>query len=177
MKTKILLFTISLFFVYSCNNLDNQSNDYIKITDSFYDAIELGQFNKDLAFEITTTYAECGEWGGHTEEIIIQSDDKGIIHGMFYKYRYNCDSIGYYYSKPFDSLTIQTSKEFEIIPMNLKHIKRYSLLMLNKNFNNHHIGHSGYSHSINSINFKLEYFGYGLISEYEKLKQNLGIEQ
>src|SRR5689334_12636288 len=41
-------------------------------------------------------YAECGEWRGHEEKLkIIDSTKKLFI--KYTVYRYNCDSLDYYY--------------------------------------------------------------------------------
>jgi hypothetical protein len=77
---------------------------------AFFDPMELGSTNQTSNLKIEARFDECGEWGGHKEEIIISSDKKENIYATYNIYPFNCDSLDYYYSKrdltPISSTTI-----------------------------------------------------------------------
>lgn len=63
---------------------------------NFFDPIEYG---KDIPgkLSIETRFSECGEWGGHKEEISVYADSNKVFRADYRVYPYNCDSITYYY--------------------------------------------------------------------------------
>lgn len=59
-------------------------------------------FSKDFLtgqtpISIGTEFSDCGEWGGHKENILIKEDEKNILSVYYTVYPFNCDSIDYYY--------------------------------------------------------------------------------
>lgn len=73
----LILFLLFAYTLISCN----QKTDNIAKSKpgSFFDPINLGRFNKADNFTIYTSFTECGEWGGHEEELKIYSDSESIF--------------------------------------------------------------------------------------------------
>lgn len=169
MKIQLITYTLLLLLIVSCNNANQYSDLYEELESD--EVVNLGH----EPFEITVTFDECGEWGGHTEKIIIQTISENNTYGMYYKYRFDCDSIGYYYGLPIDSLPVDVSYRFEIADKQLQAIKLFSLLMLNKCYSEPNFNHYGYVFTIKSSNINLFYDGLSFMDEYVKLKHDLKI--
>jgi hypothetical protein len=60
------------FSVISCHQ--EKHNIAESKSRSFFDPMNLGKFNQTDNFTIHTSFTECGEWGGHEEDIKIYSD-------------------------------------------------------------------------------------------------------
>jgi hypothetical protein len=52
--------------------------------------------NQTGYLSIETRFSECGEWGGHKEQIIIQADSDNSFHANYTVFPYDCDSLPYY---------------------------------------------------------------------------------
>lgn len=63
----------------------------------FFDVLELGACNPEVRVTIETRFTECGEWGGHKENVIIAADSSETIFALFELYPFNCDSLSFYY--------------------------------------------------------------------------------
>ncbi len=67
-------------------------------------------------------YAECGEWGGHQEKLEIIDSTKKLL--LTYKiYRFNCDSLDYYYYN--DNPPLLSSKSKFLEGQDLAEISQY----------------------------------------------------
>jgi hypothetical protein len=106
---------IYLYLFTGCNqNVNAQRGDY----DKFNDLI------KYSGMTLETRYAECGEWGGHQEKLEITDSGKTLF--LTYKvYRFNCDSLDYYYFN--DNPPILSLKYKFLERQDLSEISRYIL--------------------------------------------------
>jgi hypothetical protein len=93
---KIFYLTLSATFtilLLSCNLTLNPKYATTKNRDQpFFDALTLERFNKSNSFMISAGFCECGEWGGHDEEVKIFADSNSILYANHLVYDYNCDS-------------------------------------------------------------------------------------
>jgi hypothetical protein len=99
MKTSfsISMLLIVLLFSFSyCAQKPKQVEHRKKIT--FFDPLELGEFNGTSHLSIEARFNECGEWGGHQETIKVSADKQKIIYGTYKIYPFNCDSLNYYHA-------------------------------------------------------------------------------
>ncbi len=90
----ILLLTL-LFIFSNCGQKAKQGEQRKEVT--FFDPIELGQFNGTSNLSIEAKFSECGEWGGHRETINVNSDKQQILYATYNVYPFNCDSLDYFY--------------------------------------------------------------------------------
>lgn len=87
----------------------------------FFDPMEFGAINNGGKLSIEAEFSECGEWGGHKEQIIVFADSSKKFHANYRVFPYNCDSIPYYFGnknlKPVVSktVTVQEKEKASII--------------------------------------------------------------
>jgi hypothetical protein len=63
---------------------------------SFFDPMEFGAVNNSGRLSIETRFSECGEWGGHKEQITVYADSNKTFHADYRVFPFNCDSLPYY---------------------------------------------------------------------------------
>jgi len=83
-----------MVLLLSCEPKTEQTNKYSEL--SYSDFFLLTQAD---SIYINTRFSECGEWGGHKEEIIINADKDRRLYLHYKTYPYNCDSLKFYYGK------------------------------------------------------------------------------
>ncbi|MEO7922287.1 MAG: hypothetical protein ABIR30_01280 [Chitinophagaceae bacterium] len=98
MKPSISTLTFLVLFPFLFSNCKQEK----KRADSkkeiiFFDPIELGAFNQSSNVSIDARFSECGEWGGHTETIILTADKEQKLYATYKVYPFNCDSLDHYY--------------------------------------------------------------------------------
>jgi len=172
MKIHPLVLLILLIFVISCKNND-KNKDISSTNDSENDSIELPKIKEQLPFTITTIFDDCGEWGGHMEKLILESGTTNEIQGTFIKYKYNCDSLDYYYSLKRDSLPIEFTKKIDFDSFQIKSLEFYFQKFHELRFDKSYYSHSGFVHSLSYDTIHWEYYGYKLIEDYTILKRDL----
>jgi hypothetical protein len=92
----ILILIITFLFIFSnCDQKAKHAEQKKGVT--FFDPIELGEFNGTSNLSIEAKFSECGEWGGHREVIKVNSDKQQILYATYNVYPFNCDSLNYYY--------------------------------------------------------------------------------
>lgn len=182
---KILIFLLPIIFV-SCEK--NEANSDLKYpteilpNDDFYDAVSLGKHNPELYYLIYAHYDECGEWGGHKEEIRIQSDSLGEIYVKYFYFPFSCDSVAYYYDN--DSLIKPSKfKQVKLDKGKIKIIKRYSKDLIQEIQKEKKISHAGKVYGIkyfDEINIHLFESSFSNDAEFEyffkELKKNLEVD-
>lgn len=81
----------------------------------FFDPMEFGTINNGGRLSIEAKFSECGEWGGHKEEIIVFADSSKTFHAGYRVFPYNCDSLPYYIGnknlKPIVSKTVTVQEK------------------------------------------------------------------
>jgi hypothetical protein len=98
MKTSFSISTLLIAFLFTFSNCSQKAKQVEyekKIT--FFDPIELGQFNGTSNLSIEARFSECGEWGGHTETIKVSAYKQKTLYATYKIYPFNCDSLDYYY--------------------------------------------------------------------------------
>lgn len=106
MKLCFFLLLIFCMGVLSCNTQQQGKNNYDELI-SLYDSLTL-----------EARFSECGEWGGHREEILISNwkrDSSTLIHTI---YPYKCDSLDYYYGN--DSLAPASIRQISLLDSSAK---------------------------------------------------------
>ncbi|GEM_PF-2480698 len=93
------------FFFFSCYKkdealvditLNSQEREYINKND-FFEEYKYGDIKPDTIY-LSVIIDDCGEWGGPREffKIYVNKENEFVLH--FDKYKFNCDSISYYYN-------------------------------------------------------------------------------
>lgn len=95
------LYSIFLLIIFSCS----KSKDEVIFEYNFENQENRTQQNKDFSksfnndtLVIKVVLDECGEWGGPEEKIKIFKNKNNEIFLEYSKSKFNCDSIGEYYS-------------------------------------------------------------------------------
>lgn len=185
---KKLISVLSIFFALSsCATLEkgNKSDEKFFPDDRYF-----SEFNDDrLVFEIDARFAECGEWGGHKERMLVTTRKD---NEFYLKYDIWCADC--------DSLVLQTNgtSDYEIPVLSLvdsctiklnsghkKDISEFTQKMVKAKFREVHSGNSGnifeiYKYGIvDSITMKVHVYGYDrkLVSDYLELLDKLDLSQ
>lgn len=103
---------------------------------SFFDPMKFGAINNEMRLSIEARFSECGEWGGHKEEIIVFADSSKTFHADYRVFPYNCDSLPFYIGnknlKPVISKTVTVQqKEKKAI---IAYIQRLTESKINERF-------------------------------------------
>jgi len=172
LKIKFIHFFLFITFVISCKNND-KNKEIPSVNDSENNSIELPKIKKQIPFIITTIFDDCGEWGGHMEKLILESDTINEIQATFIKYKYNCDSIEYYYSLKRDSLPTEFTKKIDFDSIQIKSLEFYFQKFHELRFDKSNYSNAGFVHSLSYDTIRWEYYGYKLIEDYTILKRDL----
>lgn len=181
MKSFTFLLLIAVFL--SCTK--TESNE---IKDVYFFSDEKSK-NLDTRkiLDIEVKFSECGEWGGHDENmsITIQKDENFYLH--YNKYDVDCDnmiivndSMGSYNTpqkKIIDSVTIKMNN------IHKKSILEFSKTLLEAKFREGFPGNSGnrfhlYKYEgLSGSDFEINFYGYDKILQksYTKLIKDLGL--
>lgn len=88
MKEVLLIILILTF--YSCSNsIQKENNETI----FFPDAIPNNKVENEVVLELKSSFMECGEWGGHEENIYIKVNRNKEFNLKYELWCANCDSI------------------------------------------------------------------------------------
>ncbi len=130
----------------ACNQhkVDNEEEKHEP--SAFFDPIELGSINQTSNLKIEARFDECGEWGGHKEEIIISADKKENIYATYNIYPFNCDSLDFYYGKR--DIIPANSKKILLTDKTKKSIVEYIHRLIKSKISERFPGHAGNSFSI-----------------------------
>lgn len=91
MKKILLIILVAIF--YSCDNSNQKEN----IESSFFpDAFPGFGKEEEVVLELKSSFMECGEWGGHDENIYITVNRNNQFNLKYELWCANCDSIVIY---------------------------------------------------------------------------------
>lgn len=76
----------------------NQVNILEVEEEDFFKDYQYGDVKRDTLY-LNITLDDCGEWGGPKENIKIYVDSKDNYQLEYKRFKFNCDSIGYYYNQ------------------------------------------------------------------------------
>jgi hypothetical protein len=62
----------------------------------FFQPNELIEGKSQSILKIEAKFHECGEWGGHKEEITVIADNNYMFYAIYKVYPLNCDSLKHY---------------------------------------------------------------------------------
>ena len=88
---KFLLFYPGFLIAFCSCTHEQSRNTQNKST--YFNSFELGAYNKNVNVRISARFNECGEWGGHKEEIFLTADKSENFFAEYHVFPYNCDSL------------------------------------------------------------------------------------
>ena len=87
---KAIQFFLILLILISCNNSEINSEN---TSEYFYGYFGNSKNNQNEHLTIKTRFDECGEWGGHTEKIIVfNKNDSKKLFAKYEETDYNCSN-------------------------------------------------------------------------------------
>ena len=128
-----LLIIFSSILLISCND---------KLENTFFDEFDLGASGSSNKLIIYARFDECGEWGGHTEDIIITANSDRKFYATFRKTRVDCDKVSLLYGKP-EFHEVELEKTFELTNSHKEAIEKYAKNLVHSKFSERNPGHSG----------------------------------
>ena len=161
MKTNKLIWLCFLFVGKYGVSQDNNIDKF-----SFFN---LGSFGKDTMY-IRTIFTECGEWGGHLEDIKIYFSG-GSCFARYEKYSADCDSMKINNGVPTQIAISKLTKK--IGPFEQLLIRDYIHSLVDQKFSEADFGHA---FIVNEVNFRSELNLYvknwspEVATSYDKLK-------
>lgn len=132
----LILVLISTLLDSSCTNERTES------INKFFDEFDLGAGGSNTKLIIKATFSECGEWGGHNENMEIYAKEDKEFYLDYKKYKVNCDSISMNYGKPsFQKLVLV--KSIKLNQINKKAISNYMQRMIKSKIEERYPGETG----------------------------------
>ncbi|UOK42131.1 MULTISPECIES: hypothetical protein [Flavobacterium] len=160
--SKFIFLTISIIFL-SCQSKIEKNEPSSKIT--FFEENSLGDFNSDLKLILNARFNECGEWGGHEEEMVIYAEPEKGFFLNYKKFKVNCESINDTNIDP--SQNLELSKTIKLNNNNKKSITDYLERILKSKIEENFLGHAGNTFSAIKSDSTL------FIRVYDKKKANI----
>lgn len=164
---KFCQFIFVLIILFSCKEPENMaSND-----DYFFGYIRNSKSNQNNLLTINTRFDECGEWGGHSEKIIIfnKNDNKNL----FAKYEETNSDCTNGNLNP----EIKKISESQLNETQKEEIEDYLKKLIEYKSNSFVTGNSGMSYSVISQDSTFTIYLYNNNSNckdaFKKLKSNL----
>ena len=112
-----------------------------------------GSFGKDTMY-IRTRFAECGEWGGHVEEIKVYIVNKNCF-ASFEQYSADCNSVKNNNGSPIQKLMSKTTQQ----------IGRFEQILIRE-----------YIHSLVDLKFSETDFGHAFIISELKFRSEINLD-
>lgn len=166
MKNFLKLLIITLFIeltLGSCTNTKTLSNDFFPMEGKNLNS------NKVQLLEINVQFSECGEWGGHKENIKIYTKS-GLYYLEYYKYCVDC-SIAMNSTEEVNSKLI-FSKVIELDKSSKIEIIDFSKHLLESKFYEKYSGNSGnYYYLKKHKTMGGHGFDFGVYGYYEKIDE------
>jgi len=111
-----------LLLIVSCDNKRERNSVSVRAHDTpdddFFPKYAGGDIKPDTLY-LYTMLDDCGEWGGPRDEYKIYVDAANQYRLDFKRFKFNCDSIGYYNS--LDRLPLETQKNL-VLGTKSKHV-------------------------------------------------------
>jgi len=129
---------LTFILVISCS----QNQD-----DAFFDESDLGAGGSKTSLIIYANFDECGEWGGHKEDLVIFAKSDNKFYATFKKSKVDCNQVGTLYGTP-EFHNSDYEKTFMLDANHKKAIKDYTQNLIQSKFSERHPGHAGKSFGI-----------------------------
>ncbi|ESU21264.1 hypothetical protein FCR2A7T_06920 [Flavobacterium cauense R2A-7] len=174
-----LIFIIISLLLLSCDS--KEGTQHIKNNPSeseviFFRENDPAGFTSDMKLTLKAEFDECGEWGGHKEEMVIYIKPKKGFHLDYRKFSVNCDSMDAFLNAPIQKL--ETSKTIKLVDANKISISNYLNRMLKSKINEGFPGHAGnlFSAITSDSTLIISVYDYKKIDieSYNKLQRELG---
>jgi len=139
---------IILLISFSCCEKHQEKKAVLKNkTVDFFDPIYLRASGVDANFNISASFSECGEWGGHQEDLKIFSKESNYKDYFlnYTKTSIDCDKRD---SKGLNLQTIVVQKTIKLTESDKESIIAYMKRMIESKVKERFPGHSGDSFSI-----------------------------
>src|SRR6476661_6011272 len=130
-----------IYFLLGCKQKSKQVSEYSH--SNIFSFLELTETD---SIYIVARFSECGEWGGHKEEIIIDADQNRNIYAHHKIYPYNCDSLKFYYAN--DNLKPKRNTTVTLTDKGKQSVRDYIQRMAQSKTNETFPGHAGNYFSI-----------------------------
>jgi hypothetical protein len=124
----------------ACNQ-KQKTEHYSRNSITFFDPIKFSAPYIKNTFKIEARFSECGEWGGHKEEIFIFADSSRIFYATYKVFPFNCDSLPYYDYK--ENLTPTINKTIVLNETTKKSIIDYILRLTQSKITERFPGQAG----------------------------------
>ncbi len=177
-RLKLFFIILSLFFI-SCEVKKDKKeimNNIPESEDGFFDENGLGGFSSGKTITLSAHFNECGEWGGHIEEMVIYTKPKKGFYLDYRKYHVNCDSIDAFYNHPYQKLEL--SKTIQLNKTHKNSISTYLKRLVNSKIEEQYPGSAGNSFSAvkSDSTFIIEVYDNKKsdIESFNKLQKELG---
>lgn len=81
-------------------SINNPNTEYVfqESKDNFFPELRVANVSDTVYLDAEID--DCGEWGGPKDRFVLYKDSLGSYKLNCVRHRFNCDSIGFYYSKP-----------------------------------------------------------------------------
>jgi hypothetical protein len=144
---KNLIWGILLLCLNSCIEKDKNGVNSVSKTIPFFDPVTLGSSGVDASLNITATFSECGEWGGHRENlrIYVKPSDKKNYYLDYLKTNINCDERD---EKGYNIEKIVVQKTIKLNDSNKTSITEYIKRTIDSKVEERFPGNAGNSFSI-----------------------------
>ncbi len=122
---------------------------------------------------IKTSFIECGEWGGHLEEIKIYFSDR-ICYASYEKYSADCNSVKINNERPIQTLVSKFVRRFGNFEQLL--LRAYIHSLIDLKFSESDFGHSYMISEVkfrSQINLFVTSWSTEVATNYNKLKSAL----
>lgn len=118
-----------------------------KKDDSFFDELELGAAGSETRLIFYANFDECGEWGGHKEDLIIFAKSDKNFYATFKKSKVDCDKVGALYGTP-EFHQPDLEKTFKLNNSHKEAIREYMQRLVYSKISEKHPGHAGQNFGI-----------------------------
>lgn len=143
---KKTLFITLILFALACNKKQEKiSNTEIEGDSVFFDPINLGSSGSKENLEINSFFSECGEWGGHSEKMIIYATRNEQFYLNYEKTKIDCNKRD---NKGVNIQTVILKKTIKLNTKEKKAITNYMQRMVLSKLAERFPGNSGNEFSI-----------------------------
>ena len=166
-----------IFLLISLSCSKKKDDNQVQLND-FFDPITLGATGVDNNLKINASFSECGEWGGHSEDLKIFAK-KGNYKDYFLNYiktKIDCDKRD---SRGVNIETIVTDRTIRLTKSNKRSIIEFMKRMIQSKVEERFPGHAGDSFSIinSDSTFVIKVYDYSSenLKSYNQLLSELGL--
>lgn len=144
---KQLFFGLFLTFFISCNSSTHTEKQVENAPiDIFFAETDLGAFEMEIKLYLNARFSECGEWGGHNENMVIYAKADKEFYLTYQKFKVDCKIINEHNGTPVQQLELE--KTLQLNQDNKKSISEYIQRMSKSKIDEQSPGHAGNSFSV-----------------------------